>query len=1049
MASPDKIASVIQKTLNEKRKVYSRKGEDNPYTSRSKDAKKKYLKTIQKTPYLYMLSDKSIQENRTDMDAIKDNMEKNENTTSLYTQTDMGYNETSYSGSLIDTGDEKKYYTKSYSTNNKNYLNKDYWTSGPVLLSNTELSEQVGKEIKFGMGMYESRGKNAENYGRPFRPNAGVKSLSSEYQSSGQQAFVRKVSVDWTCFDLEDLDFLQDRFMTLGRKVYVEWGWANEGMLKTPIFLTEKAVDGNYEINPNVTTDTQVFSVGEEGEELMVQTSAAKNLKKQVIENGKGNFDAIIGYVEGFEFSQREDGGFDCTTNLAVNGGNIFNIPKENKKAANQISNKKVAKEDFKKDISNLHKILHKYLRKNSHKTKTEYIYQNYATVDSITTSVADKFFRDKRTLTAEGLSHRTSYYQFDGNAVVKYNKVKEFDNYTVTGKMTDNRTTEEGNIAGANSLLKKMEWKTNDEERFLDVVPAECWVRWGWIEDVILNQHFALVNKDNDTIASHRSVELRDGIQQSILCANHKDFQTVDIGTFIFPGQFNLTKMTAKEFYEKQLPGWQNQSNQDPDDLKEKSLSDAHQNFLNSREKTRLSYTVGALDKSFYTRGDEDTTTIYDLQNKLLNHQMTAGNLNLEETGIIPYLELVQLSRAFKWIEDDQTWEGYTKDEDPTTMEMQSKMDYTHKERSFINRLEKDGKKYYDPSKGRIRNIFVNVAKLQDIFTTPSDTLKENFNLFFNSLYNETNGLMNWKVEILDDGGTAIVDDSKKDEGRLLDIINKKQVYEFPVHTNDSFVESQQLSSDIGSKMTQILMSKQYESQAIKDGKGNLIAQAVFDGFEGVEKITRKSDGKKETWTDTPTGTPYSLARDGDESFFGWGNSDGDEEKDLAKSISKDDITEVDDIELGGEPEDEVWSRTDDSKADAEQANKIFEGLHLDYTISGRLKKDKRKEMFRLIDLPDEEPGQFEDENGELYEVKKITDDKFGLLFITNTLEMTGIAGIKPGDVWTTSYLPKKFKDNAHFYTTNVTQTIDSSGWKTTIVGRVNMEFDKVRPDE
>ena len=65
--------------------------------------------------------------------------------------------------------------------------------------------------------------------------------------------------------------------------------------------------------------------------------------------------------------------------------------------------------------------------------------------------------------------------------------------------------------------------------------------------------------------------------------------------------------------------------------------------------------------------------------------------------------------------------------------------------------------------------------------------------------------------------------------------------------------------------------------------------------------------------------------------------------------------------------------------------------------------------------------------------------------MFVTNTITIDGIAGIKPGDIWTTSYLPKKFKDNAHFWTTNVSQTLDSSGWKTTITGRVNMQLKKV----
>ena len=80
-----------------------------------------------------------------------------------------------------------------------------------------------------------------------------------------------------------------------------------------------------------------------------------------------------------------------------------------------------------------------------------------------------------------------------------------------------------------------------------------------------------------------------------------------------------------------------------------------------------------------------------------------------------------------------------------------------------------------------------------------------------------------------------------------------------------------------------------------------------------------------------------------------------------------------------------------------------------------------------------------------ETYAIVPTTEETWGLLFITNTIEITGIAGIKPGDIWTTSYLPAKFKDNAHFWTTNVSQTIDSSGWKTTITGRVNKRLKKI----
>ena len=1020
MPSSSPIDPRIQETLNEKRQVYSRKGKDNPYTSRSKNAKKKYLKTIQKTPYLYMLSMKSIQEDRSDKAQILKNMKANKNTTSEYTQTDMGYSETSYSGSLIDTGDERKYYTKSYSTDNKDYLK--YWKPGPVLLSNTE----IGEKIKFGMGMYESRGD------RRWRPNAGVKGLSSEYVSSGQQSFVRKVTVNWTCFDLEDLDFLQDRFMTLGRKVYVEWGWATKDLLKTPIFLKEEG--GEYVANEDIINDKQIFSNEEGEEELVIQTSAAKNLKEAVLEQGRGNFDAIIGFVDGFEFSQRDDGGFDCTTNLVVNGGNIFNVPKDKQQEADaEYTNKKQkegAKKSLKEDIADLHKKLDYYLFEKSTGAAQAIIYEDYVTADKVTTKVEESWRRDLRTTSVEGIKEQSSRYVFDGNAVIKKDTIKEYENYTREGRYSDNRQTEEGMLAGATNQLGVIQKKSMRpwKERKIDIVPAQCWVRWGWFEDNILNKHFAIIDsKTGDIVSTHRSVidrteeEIRQGKSPYVLCSNHRDFQTIDINTFIFPGQFNLSKMSAEDA---------KKNYKIPEDGKAKLIYSAHYNYLASRENDKLSFSSGDIEQT----QEYGRKTISDLQQILSEHELTPDNLNLQETGIVPYLELVQLSRVFSMLDNNLTMTNFWGNEKKI------------KERSFVHQYPNPNKEnsiYYDPSKGRIRNIFVNVAKLQDIFTSPSDTVKENFNLFSRSLYNETNGLINIKLELKDDGGTTLEDKNPtSDEENLLKIINEKKIYEFPVHTNDSFVESQDIASDIGSKMTQIMMSKQYEAQAVKDEKGNLIAQAIFDGITENKKIVERDSGK--VYSDIPTtASPSWLALNGGDDFQSYksfGISDADENKNFnsAKSdgINDDDIPPTD-----YDNEDETWEREDDNEKDAEQANRYFEELDLDYTITGKLKKHKRKKMFEDIEKKELEEGQVEID-GKIYETSNLTEDKFGLLFITNTLEISGIAGIKPGDVWTTSYLPDKFKDNAHFWTTNVAQTIDSSGWKTTITGRANMQF-------
>ena len=72
----------------------------------------------------------------------------------------------------------------------------------------------------------------------------------------------------------------------------------------------------------------------------------------------------------------------------------------------------------------------------------------------------------------------------------------------------------------------------------------------------------------------------------------------------------------------------------------------------------------------------------------------------------------------------------------------------------------------------------------------------------------------------------------------------------------------------------------------------------------------------------------------------------------------------------------------------------------------------------------------------------KKSPNDEFGLLFLTNTMSLDGIAGITPGNIYTSQYLPDKFKDNCYFFIQNSSQTVDASTWTTEITGRVLFKY-------
>ena len=998
-----------------------------------------------------MLSTESIQEKRRNAEKTQQNYNERESLAKT--------------GRLQESDIEKDW----------SYLGGNF-QKGPILISNTEYSDWAGKNIRFGLDAYQAKGD------RKYRPNAGIKGLTSEYLSSGQQAFVRKITVNWTCFTLEDLDFLQERFMTLGRKVYVEWGWASTKMNKAPVFLKEK--DGTYVVEPGLVNDTKPSQENPKGE------SAALKLKKEVLESG-GSFDAIIGYVDGFEFSQRDDGGFDCTTNLTVNGGNIFQTKKEPKKEVipgklNEISSKE-AQDGFIESINKLPRILNQYIDKSLNKPSPLKIYEDYTTADSFESEIKEKgnFIKETyRETTVKNLTNKSSEYKYNNNCILKVDTIRQLDESVKTGyaefglKGWWNGMDEED---GINRQLIKEQRQQSGKGIFVadrnvkeEIVPNECWVRWGWFEDNILNKYFALLTTEDNVVnisktfrsikptGKFRKVGIRRGTtsvaeevettsqeyietitnsnlseedrnkaftatavdslnkdkyiidMESTTCGNHPKFKTPNINNFIFPGQFSL----EDDGYDKALVGEQGETRFEAkkrDNPEEYNFAKDFEKYLQRYNVTEGTGAYGGTSKADMMMGItpgkptlvRQTLTIEELQQKLEDFNISTKDLDMNETAIVPYLELKVLENVVKELPlfgtDDKNKDGY------------------------------------------IRNIFVNVSKLQDIFKTPTDNLMGNMNLFKLSLMQETQGMINIKLVEDEEGNTRVESNevTESESTNLLGLENNDSpygIYEFPVNTNDSFVESQEISSDMGSSLQQMMMSKQFASQAIKDNKGNVIAQAMVDGIIG-ESMVIKSDG--DGATDKPVMSVPALM----EGWRGFGQIEGN--ADFPFIQGDDDITKVpltaEEIKERDTTSSEEYG-VQSSEKDAEQGLSIYnDAISADYDINGKLKNVGG--MFDEVGTikPTETKITNKDGEEETYAIVPTTEETWGLLFITNTIEITGIAGIKPGDIWTTSYLPAKFKDNAHFWTTNVSQTIDSSGWKTTITGRVNKRLKKI----
>jgi len=126
-----------------------------------------------------------------------------------------------------------------------------------------------------------------------FRPIAGIKDVSVSYK--GGLSAIREGTINWTCWTFADLERLMPHLMSHGKGVLLEWGWSIPSVEASVLYSEEQMQNGH----------------------------AYNTLQDKVIELG-GDYDAMAGIISNWEWSLRDDGGFDCTTTIVARGVNII-----------------------------------------------------------------------------------------------------------------------------------------------------------------------------------------------------------------------------------------------------------------------------------------------------------------------------------------------------------------------------------------------------------------------------------------------------------------------------------------------------------------------------------------------------------------------------------------------------------------------------------------------------------------------------------------------------------------------------------------------------
>jgi len=987
MSSASRISETIQKKLNRKRKILSRQGSSDIFSPSDENSKKEYQQNIVKTPYIIMASSQQIQKKEED-------------------------------GDLTDTDFPKGFY----------------------MLSNQEYSDD-NQNINVGTNLYNARSISSKTK-VPYRPAPGIKDLTSEFTSTNNTFFNRKVTVNFTCYSLQDLEFLSERFMTFNRYVFVQWGWAT-----------------NENISPLLDENGDIKFDGENAE----KKSDVVKLQEMVIKNGKGDFDAVVGYVSNFNYTLREDGGFDCTTELLTQGLNIFdNVLPTGNTPETTLFNKGIKTNDttfnetdtlFKQEISNLHNQERLVGR------KTQKIYDSFFTITP-EDDPEEKEIKIKPQKISKSFRYNENFiltYESKNYSDDKFDKHKTIDYSETNREFKAKRDTKHFGSGYFTNITTETD-------------PNECWVRWGWLEDNIINKYFALYSKKSNQPVSHfRSIEPNptakaelqesreennpfsgSGVKvyggaptqtvqysidnngthatiidetdslsvpffQSKRINSDKDFRTTDISQFLFPGKFDITPKIPQQLTDKikELEGKLPTTN----DLELGNITSAEkkiqEEFAELIEQER--------DLQERINEFEDLQT---LKQKISEAGASVDNADqITETGYDKYLYLAELQNI---LSQKETIKQFDTNDAP----------------------KENGRK-----KGFLRNIFINIGFLQNnIFkNSGGSTLGETMNLLFKQLNSNTNGLIDLVIRYNNELNQYTVEERKPGESyeEQVELINKQTygIYEFPVHQQDSMVLSQELTSDLSSTQFTIIQAKNLAAQSEEIGKKNISLQHQQNLNNTLTNGAPVAPEQYTTRNDLST----AVIKYGDD----YGNYSADENvlisqfspKSNSGQSSSNKSRESATTRLNtAKAKDLLVNIAKQSEKDLESAQGVFTELPTPYTIEGRLKNDYYEEMvfntsLEIVEIPGEE-GQEPEKKVYI----KVSD--YGFVGLTTTLTLTGIAGIYPSNIFTTSYLPEKFKVNniggCHFWTTNVTQNCSAESWTTQLEGRVAWRYVK-----
>jgi hypothetical protein len=177
-----------------------------------------------------------------------------------------------------------------------NELAKKCVLQGGILNVDTVIKDKKATDtftLKSGLGGASNAYSNTTVGGVTNRggikPIPGITNVS--IQSKGAYGSLQEATVSFVCWDIKQLEELELLYMRPGYTVLFEMGW--------------NYAKANGEL-PRYDILNKTNLVLNEGFKQIYE----------LIEDSKGNYNALLGYVKNYSWTARDDGGYDCTTSI-------------------------------------------------------------------------------------------------------------------------------------------------------------------------------------------------------------------------------------------------------------------------------------------------------------------------------------------------------------------------------------------------------------------------------------------------------------------------------------------------------------------------------------------------------------------------------------------------------------------------------------------------------------------------------------------------------------------------------------------------------------